>query len=61
MSKNKWTEKDSARLSGESIKQVKKTWHAARDASQKSGELTERSVRKVSSGISKLIKDAFRR
>jgi hypothetical protein len=37
MSKNKWTEKDTSKETGESIKEVKKAWHEARNQAAKEG------------------------
>ncbi len=42
MSKNKYTEKDAAKDTGSSVKDVNHAWHAARDDAQDSGELSER-------------------
>lgn len=39
MGMGKWTEKDTARETGESEKRVNETWHQAREDARESGEI----------------------
>lgn len=43
-----YTEKDAAKDTGSSEKEVSRAWHSARDDAASSGELEERNERKVS-------------